>query len=519
MKKKCLSLLAASALFPFCANGADVPANELEWKLSEYFADVYPQVSVKENSGVLEAVLPEIETFDFRFDSEGNIKEIEGKIPSVVMKVTEAGEFKGYPRYKLSTDSIARLQGMAYRSFAVQGIEVASYKEDFYFVPELKTVDSRNFNAHGITQFETDADTGLKSEVFGISDLTMDMSWLPSGDDVGYKMSWKASGIVLKNPLITVKVSEASNNMQAVYEDKATGDYQKLLMNIAALKTSNSVLTGKGIAMDFMGISSSFDMVSKGSVLRDDDAGVMSVKADSLLSRINASGFANFALREVKVKYLLKNISVEEIRKFAALQDKILELESKETKTEAVISGTSVDEADKFSPEEEALAKEAVEIIDNILKTAEYKMRIELVFDDAGATLLLALKKSGEYVVGNGKITLLNFDKIVPDYAKQCEEEQKNNPASFAESCLKAGMTDMVRAYVDTSKRKTNDKGQTVDEVDIVLNEQGVYVGSEKITDAVEFNLSKLLTEYLVQQSQNKEALAEVSEISIDTDE
>lgn len=496
MKKIAFSLLAASAVFPFCASADGNLSEELEQKLSKHFADVYSEVKVKENAGALEVILPEIETFDFKFNDEGNIEEVKGTIPSVTMKISEDGEFKGAPRYKLSTDSSARFRTMAYSAFDIQGIEAKSYKENIYFVPALNTVSAQNFEAGQISMAESDVSTGVKEEIAGIASLKMDMNWVPSGEDVDYKMLWQVAGVDFKSPFISVKVPSATSKMTAVYKDENVNDYQKLLTNMSAIKTSESSFGADNVSVEIMGTSTTFNVKSSGNMVRDDAAGSISIKADSLVDHIRSEALQGVGLKSVKVKYLLKNIPIAEVEKLAAMQEKVLKLEEKiseKTDVEAV-------DADALSPDEEALAKEVVGIVDDILKTAEYKMRINLVFDDADATLLLALKKSGNYVVGNGKVTFNNFDKIVPDYTKQCEAEQQNNPGSFPESCMKAGMSGMFRSYVDLSKRRKNDQGQTVDEIDIVLNETGIYVNGDKIGDAFELNLSRMLAEYLVKQ-------------------
>lgn len=495
MKKIAFSLLAASAVFPFCAGADGNTAEELEQKLSKYFADVYSEVKVKENAGVLEVALPEIETLDFAFNDEGSIEEVKSVIPPATMKVSEDGEFKGMPRYKLSTDSTARFKAVAYSAFDVQGIDVGSYKENLYFVPALNTVSAHSFEVGQISMAETDASTGTKEETAGISSLKMDMSWVPSGEDVAYKILWQVSGADFKSPFVSVKVPSASSTMTAVYKDENVSDYQKLLTNMSAVKTSESSFGADNVSVDIMGTSATFNIKSGGNVVRDDAAGSISIKADSLVDHIRAEALQGIGLNSVKVKYLLKNIPIAEVEKLAALQVKVEAIESKNANEENGAADNG-----ELSPDEEALAKEVVGIVDDILKTAEYKMRIKLAFNDADAALLLALKKSGDYVVGNGKVTFINLDKIVPDYAKQCEAEQQNSPDSFPESCMKAGMSGMLRGYVDLSKRKKNDKGQTVDEIDIVLNETGAYVNGDKIGDAVEFNLSQMLAEYLVKQ-------------------
>lgn len=503
MKKIACSLAAASVLFPFFADAADNLAEELKQKLSERFADVYSEIEVAENAGVTEILLPEVETVDFKFNNAGEVEEVTSTIPAATMKVVEDGTFNGYPRYKLSTDSTARFRAVAYSAFELQGIDVGSYEENLYFVPAVNTVSSHDFTAGRISLSETDSVIGEK--IATVSSLKMNMNWTPSGDDLSYKILWQVSDAAFDNSMVSVKVPSAASEMSAVYEDKKVQDYQKLLTDMSALKSSNSSFSAENVGVEVMGSAVAFNVKSGGWAVRDDAAGSFTIKADSLVNNIRAEALDGFGLREVKVKYLLKGISVENVKKLTALQEKALEIESKAPDTDD--EAAAADEK-KLSPEEEAFAKEAVAIAEDILKTVEYKMRITLVFDDADATFLLALKKSGDYVVGNGKVTLVNFDKIVPDYTKQCEEERKANSDSFPESCIKAGMSEMVRGYVDISKRKTNDKGQTVDEIDIVLNETGVYVGGDKVAGAVEFNLSQMLAEYMTKQPFSLDATA-----------
>lgn len=520
MKKIAFSLAAASALLPFFANAAGSAAEELEQKLSERFAAVYPGIEVKENAGTMEVLLPEVETVDFRFNDKGEIEEVKSTIPAVTMKVVEDGAFNGHPRYKLSTDSTARFKAVVYSSFGLQGIDVGSYEENLYFVPAVNTVSSHNFAAGRISLSETDSSTGAKEETAAVSSLKMNMDWAPSGGDLSYKILWQVSDAVFNSPLASVKVPSAASEMSAVYEDKKIQDYQKLLTDMSALKSSKSSFSAENVGIEVMGSAVAFNVKSGGLAVRDDAAGSFTIKADSLVDNIRAEALAGFDLREVKVKYLLKGISVENVKKLTALQEKAMEIESKasDTDDDAADADTDTDE-EKLSPEEEAFAREAVAIAEDILKTAEYKMRMTLVFDDADATFLLALKKSGDYVVGNGKVTLVNFDKIVPDYTKQCETERKANPDSFPEVCMKAGMSEMVRGYVDTSRRKTNGKGQTVDEIDIVLNETGVYVGGDKVADAVEFNLSQMLAEYMTKQPLSLDATEAAVESPLDAEE
>ena len=108
------------------------------------------------------------------------------------------------------------------------------------------------------------------------------------------------------------------------------------------------------------------------------------------------------------------------------------------------------------------------------------------------------------------------MDKIVPDYSKICEEEQKLSSDSFPASCMKAGLTEGIRSQIDLSKRTKNGKGQTVDTVSIVLNETGIYVDGKKVSDPIKFNIQ----EFLAQQEAmaNVDMSADETELDFDVE-
>ena len=178
----------------------------------------------------------------------------------------------------------------------------------------------------------------------------------------------------------------------------------------------------------------------------------------------------------------------------------------------ALASGDNTD-ADKIA---DKYQKEILMAADEILAKMEFKMQISGIFDDANLNFIAAVKKSGDYVVGNAKITADNFDKIVPDYSKVCEEEQKVSPDSFPASCLKAGFTEGIRSKIDLSKRTKNGKGQTVDTVSIVLSETGIYVDGKKVSDPIKFNIQEILAQQ--EAMANVDMSADEAELDFDVE-
>jgi len=86
----------------------------------------------------------------------------------------------------------------------------------------------------------------------------MNMDWTPSGGDVSYKILWQVSDAVFNSPLASVKVPSAASEMSAVYEDKKIQDYQKLLTDMSALKSSKSSFSAENVGIEVMGKRSCF---------------------------------------------------------------------------------------------------------------------------------------------------------------------------------------------------------------------------------------------------------------------
>ena len=125
MKKKCLLSTVVMLSACFC-NTADAGIkNDAEKELLNYFDR---KAELGEPSDNMQIVLPEIETYGVTFDDKWQMHEQKGKISSVTMKITADGKYNDFPRYKVGTDSLSRLQGLAYQYFGIQGLDAVSYR-------------------------------------------------------------------------------------------------------------------------------------------------------------------------------------------------------------------------------------------------------------------------------------------------------------------------------------------------------------------------------------------------------
>lgn len=497
MKKNCLLSTVVMLSACFC-NTADAGIkNDAEKELLNYFDR---KAELGEPSDNMQIVLPEIETYGVTFDDKWQMHEQKGKISSVTMKITADGKYNDFPRYKVGTDSLSRLQGLAYQYSGIQGLDAVSYREELYYVPKLKSVVSRNIQGKNLVLTETDPQTGLKEQKVGVSSFNLLSDIAPSGNDLVYNLSWSMDGINYKNMMLTAKVSSVKGKTSTVFDNPQDNDYQKLFSDIFAAKSSVSSFKGQNIGLEILGNVISFNTDSKIRSEQDKTNKTLKMSSDITVDNIKAEQAADLNLQKIKVKYLVNNIRLSDLQKLQALSQKIADvneiaelaqnpddkkLEDKEFQ-EKILSMDDVD-LDKLN-------KDMALAVADILKVAELKAKIVLKFSNADMTSLLAAKMSDNYLIGNMDVTFVNLDNIAPDYKAQCEAERKTAVDKIPDSCMKISMLGMLRDYVDFSKR-TKAQGQTIDKIKVVFDKTGVFLNGKKVSDAIQYDFNELIAE------------------------
>lgn len=497
MKKNCLLSTVVMLSACFCNTAGAGIKNDAEKELLNYFDR---KAELGEPSDNMQIVLPEIETYGVTFDDKWQMHERKGKISSVTMKITADGKYNDFPRYKVGTDSLSRLQGLAYQYFGIQGLDAVSYQEELYYVPKLKSVVSRNIQGKNLVLTETDPQTGLKEQKVGVSSFNLLSDIAPSGNDLVYSLSWSMDGINYKNMMLTAKVSSVKGKTSTVFDNPQDNDYQKLFSDIFAAKSSVSSFKGQNIGLEILGNVISFNTDSEIRSEQDKTNKTLKMSSDITVDNIKAEQAADLNLQKIKVKYLVNNIRLSDLQKLQALSQKIADvneiaelaqnpddkkLEDKEFQ-EKILSMDDVD-LDK-------LDKDMALAVADILKVAELKAKIVLKFSNADMTSLLAAKMSDNYLIGNMDVTFVNLDNIAPDYKAQCEAELKTAVDKIPDSCMKISMLGMLRDYVDFSKR-TKAQGQTIDKIKVVFDKTGVFLNGKKVSDAIQYDFNELIAE------------------------
>ncbi|MBQ8784904.1 MAG: hypothetical protein IJZ59_02550 [Alphaproteobacteria bacterium] len=512
MSRKFLSTVAIACLLSGYSYAADLTTEELQKSLAETFSDIYETVTVEDFGSGWKVKLPENEVITFatdelglpKFDEKGEPVEISEKISASEMDVIKIEDFNGKSRYKLSSNSPSRLQNIAHNLFSFHNFVPTKYSEELHFVPEIKEIVAQHIKAENVIYAEKDSSTGLKSEIANLKSLNFNSTMVPSDGKMTYSVDWNADGLNFKHMMFSLSIKSIVNKMVAVYEDNGQKEYSKLIMDAGAGLDSSSVMNVNGFSVEAMGTPITMDMKVITKTEKDIANDSLKISAGTDLYNISSPLLSEFKLNRLVIKYLFKDIPVDAVKQISSVQEKMME-EALANKDNADM--TKID--DKYQ-------KELMLVVDDVLAKMEFKMQVNGVFEDANLNFVAATKKAGDYVVGNAKITVENLDKIVPDYSKICEEEQKASPDSFPASCLKAGFTEGIRSKIDLSKRTTNNKGQTIDTVSIVLNETGIYVDGKKVSEPIKFNIQELLAQQ--EAMANVDMSADEAELGFDVE-
>ena len=432
--------------------------------------------SVKKEGEGWQVIFPEIKVEYDALNNDGAYYKKHETIPSSSMSVTRNGEFSGKPMYKLSSDSVARFQSFLYDKFSFHGVRAESYREESYFVPGHKYIAAQDLSARNVVYSSEDIDTGLKKDVFNMAFFNLTTK-TAENDDIQLQISLTADKLNFSSDLFTVSAPEIKYKAVTAYAKSAAADYQNIMNNFDDFKNFKFKMQMPNVAVEIPMLAQRlrYSLKSEGAMTADRAAGKAKVKGNVLVYDIVSPAGASAGVKEVKYQYAIENIRLAPLRQFYEMQQKMVQDETLMT--------------------DAGYNRQLMENLDGFWEGVVLKQLLDVTFEKGNAKLMLALKKSGNFVVGKGNITLINYDLISPDYTAACEAEMKKmSPSSNAipEACIKFSALSLLRPYVNLNKRVVHKQGQTVDKIDLYINKSGVYVGGQKLGDAIEIDLKKL---------------------------
>lgn len=431
---------------------------------------------VRAAAGGWQVVCPAVQTVEIVYDKNNNPREVKEEIPATIMSAKAEGEFAGEPTLQFVTEAPTRLQSMVYERLMMQGLSVGQYSEQLRILPGYDLVVRQDIEAKDLKLQAKDELSGLKSEVAAVENATLHSEFTEDNQNVRQIFRLALQNLAYKASLASITVPNSRYEAEVVWDKKELPNYNKatdvkeMTMEMAAENMTVS------LPMWQQSFSNSIKFYTK--ITTDEAADNKSFKGGFIISDINAADIAASPLQRLGYRFELPKVSLKLLRKLEKLQEQ-------ET-AKAMQNGTTSTNSDAV-----------LLLADKIAQQTVLKQKVTADFAEGKAELLLALQKSGNYVVGNGRIILVNFDKIAPDYATTCAAElsqfEYQATTRVPAACQKFSVLEPLRPYINMQQRQIDENGQTVDEIPVVFTKSGVFVAGQNVYNALEFDVRTLL--------------------------
>ena len=421
-------------------------------------------------------ICPAVEAIDIVFDAENNPKEIVEEIPATAMDVKLEGKFADKSALSFATEAPTRLQAMVYDKFMLRGLSVGQYSEQLQILPEYDLTVRQDIVADDMRLQSKDELSGLKSEVAAVKNAALHSEFVEGEADVRQNFRLALQNLAYKGSFASVTVPNSRYELGITYDKKEVPDYN----NATDVKEMTMEMAAENMTVSLPIWQQNFSNSIKFFIrmATDKAAGNKSFKGGFIISDINAADIAGSPLQRLSYRFELPQVSLELLQKLEKVQNRNAE--------KAMKTGTLVTDNN-----------DALPILDEMAQKTVLKQRVTADFAEGEAEILLALQKSGNYIVGNGKITLVNFDKIAPDYATTCAAElsrfEYQASARVPEACQKFSVLEPLRAFINMSQRQTDKDGRTVDIIPVVLTKGGIFVAGQNVHKGLEFDMKTLL--------------------------
>jgi len=446
-------------------------ADETE-EISKVISEIYglpmqtESFLVKENNG-WKLKLPAQEVSYDVLQKDGTVSKQTERIPEATVKITRSDDFEGLPSYRLFSNSTALLPSMLYKYFLLTGVEVEKFQSETYLIPSIKFVSAQNTLADGFSYSRYNSETGLKEKILQIGSFRLN-SAMENLKNVKLNSEWKATDISFNNPWLNIVIPKATYESEDVYANTkaATANlqieddwkdflYSKIRLTLSDMQISIPLLQQQ---------------------MRSNIKNVLGLKYDAPTDSFQIKG--KFALSDISVA------QVQDVPSRIEYKYELLNFNRKSLKYIQKMQQDVLQEKDKT-----VVAEDMMKQLNASLEGLTFKQQLKVAFAQGEVKVTAILQKKGNYMVGNGKIILTDFDKIAPDYAAMCESDMKKTDAYktgvVPESCNKIGFLSMLRPYINAKNRITGKDGHTTDTIELLFAPTGIFANGQKISDGI----------------------------------
>ena len=457
---------------PIKANCSD-DISILEQGLSSF--PLYSNANIFEKDGILIIKFPQTDTLKQITDEHGKIITISGTIPEYEAQVVKSGSFLEKDLYRITTKDTAAILSYLYNKYKITDIAIDSFSSEIDLVPLLHLAKNIDIDIGNIIFNSIDEKTKLKNEIGVIKTASLKSGVNVKKDKIFYESAINLTGIGFRVLFFDIFIPELVSNVSAVYKNEPGTDYSLIPVDMSSMLKSESIFELKDSEFSFFGISAKLNagFINKSDISGDEKTIRMTGKF--VATDIKFGQDAANMPQEIVVKYDLDNMDKSKVENLQKLQVKLQKLQN--TKNE------SKEKKDVEAELKSSCASAAAQV----MKDVKLSVKSRVKFEKATIEMIAKVNQSGDYMVGNGKILVKNFDVLYPDLTDECKKDKQNASNTIPDSCIK-NMTSMAyRKYLDMEKRTKDNMGQTVDIFKVDIDSDGVYINGKKARDAIKF--------------------------------
>ncbi len=487
MQKSVLSVAATIAILW----GRSVWAEDVSASLSQvlsraYGAEVEAQTSADQCRVRYPQVAIEDEVVKYK-DGDNSETTVETETVVTTVAETEAeclkiDDFKNYPQYKIRITSPNKLKAQIYNNFKlafIKDIAIKEFVEEIDVVPALNFIRSNNLQLNDVSYTETDATTGLKSEIGNLKNYQLNRRLYAENGKIiqDTDMSLEALNLVL--PFFSLQIKSEKQIARVEYTEPTDGefDYMNMINNLPHLLSAKSSATSHGIKIgaDMFGLGISFDTEIKNNVQRTDKDTVYAL-GSMMLKNISFNGDLlekSSQPKAVTLKFAIQDIPSASFNKLSKIPVNVnIDIED--------YNFNNAEPENKTPEEDTDYGLMSAQIMDEIAEAAKLSGKTEIAFENADITVDYLFERRNNFLHGTAKIKVTNLFDIFPKQ-KRC----LSNPA--ASVCNDNFLFTSLRDLIDT----TQNNSETV----YRFEGQGVFKDNKKIADPVELNFEKMYRE------------------------
>lgn len=482
MKKYlCLLLFCSIPFKAFCANDA----RAIEQWLSIF--GEHKNVTITENENDYTLKFPQTNIIEQAVDDNGKPITVSGTIPAYEATAVKNGRFNGQNIYKISTSSPDALLSYIYRKYKISGVATSGFSAAFNIVPSLNLIKSIDMNIKDMV-----IKSGAEQELGRISQAILKSNINIEGDKLVFNTISNLKGISADVFILNLNIPEYIIKATATYENNSDIDYSKIPSNIASLQHSKSVIEVKNGEFTILGIPVNASLGTSNKIDISDDGNTLQLSGKFVAKNIKAEKTSMNIPQELLLQYNLNNIDKHKALEFQNLRDKLRDLQKDSRKTDK-------EKSESF----DKLDKSCNAIGADIIKDMKLNLKGNIKYEEASIDIDGNFYQSGDYLVGKGNVVINNLDMLYPDLTEKCEQDKKDmqqqqnvNSQSqknedTIDSCFKNKNNMKIRKYIDFQKRTTDAADRTVDRVEIVADETGVYLNGQKFEKPISLKFDK----------------------------